>query len=256
MTRRTCCHPGHVTLLVGLAFVFATAPAHAQNEKGGAAGAVLDAATGLPLRGAHISIAGKRRATTAKDGSFRIDELPTGDILMRIERDGYTGVVENVLIHGGWVTAVEFELTPMVVMLDALTVQAGLGARAPRGEDPASVVRGDRIGAGGSAESLAGQLPGVHVIRPGAIGSGGRIMIRGPSSITGSNEPIFYVDGVRVEGRTPTMTPSTGGYWVLDFIDPGSIDRIEVLRGPATATRYGLEAANGVVLIYTRRGGD
>jgi TonB-dependent starch-binding outer membrane protein SusC len=98
-------------------------------------------------------------------------------------------------------------------------------------------------------------------MRPsGTTGSGGRILMRGISSLSLSNDPVIYVDGVRVGTSQQTYGQESRGpqgkaAYLLDFVDPRDIDRIEVLRGPATAVRFGLDAASGVILIYTKRGG-
>ena len=98
---------------------------------------------------------------------------------------------------------------------------------------------------------------GVQVLRPnGSVGSGGRILIRGLKSIALPNDPVIYVDGIRIQASlaNPVARGMEQGFFALDFIDPATIDRIEVLRGPATAVRYGLDSAGGVILIYTKRG--
>ncbi len=92
-------------------------------------------------------------------------------------------------------------------------------------------------------ELLEGRVAGVQVLR--APGGGISIRIRGQSSINGDNEPLYVVDGMPVfvaEGRG------------LNWLNPGDIKRIEILKDASATSLYGMRGANGVVLITTRRG--
>ena len=101
-------------------------------------------------------------------------------------------------------------------------------------------------------EALAARIPGVSV-QPatGVTGQGARIRIRGSASLSQSNNPIIYIDGVRADNGGSGSGASTSR---LDDIDPNSIERIEVLKGAAAATLYGTEASNGVIQIFTKKG--
>ena len=111
---------------------------------------------------------------------------------------------------------------------------------------------------------LMGKVPGLAVIpSTGLAGSGSKVRLRGSASVSLSNQPLVYVDGVRMRSdgypenlpligersRGPNDTPSP-----LNDIDPADIERVEVVRGPAAATLYGTEAAAGVIQIFTKRG--
>jgi len=92
----------------------------------------------------------------------------------------------------------------------------------------------------------------------GMTGEGARIRIRGNASLSQSNEPIVFVDGVRINSSGDfSFNIGAGGGGSpsrLDDLDPASIDRIEVLKGAAAATLYGTEASNGVIQIFTKKG--
>ena len=92
-------------------------------------------------------------------------------------------------------------------------------------------------------ELLEGQVAGVQVIR--LPGGGIAIQIRGPGSISGNTEPLYVVDGMSVN-----VAAGQG----LDWLNPGDILRIEILKDASTTSMYGVRGANGVVLITTRRG--
>ncbi len=108
-------------------------------------------------------------------------------------------------------------------------------------------------------DALQGRIPGmVGLASSGVTGEGSRIRIRGSSSLSQSNEPIVFVDGIRVDGGGGFGgSVSDGGSASpsrLDDINPESIDRIEVLKGAAAATLYGTEASNGVIQVFTKNG--
>ena len=95
---------------------------------------------------------------------------------------------------------------------------------------------------GRAEELLAGRFPGVEVYRaPGGIA----IRIRGASSVYGSSEPLYVVDGMPIE-------PGPGG--ALVGINPADIEKIEVLKDAGSTAQWGVRGANGVILIKTKRG--
>jgi TonB-linked SusC/RagA family outer membrane protein len=104
--------------------------------------------------------------------------------------------------------------------------------------------------------ALQGQVAGVHITNAGPTGGTARIVIRGNSSISGSNQPLFIVDGVPVSNASN----SNSGYGGIDYgnlvqdIDPANIESISVLKGPNAAALYGSRASNGAVVITTKSG--
>ena len=122
-----------------------------------------------------------------------------------------------------------------LVMIAAACASAGGGNTKDISDEPASA-GGQRL-----EDMFAGKFPGVEVSR---VPTGGiRIRIRGASTILGGTEPLYIIDGVRVQS-------GTGG---LLFLDPGDIQKIEVLKDIGSTSLYGSEGANGVVLITTKR---
>jgi TonB-dependent SusC/RagA subfamily outer membrane receptor len=105
---------------------------------------------------------------------------------------------------------------------------------------------------------LIGQrTPGVVMLGGGnQVGTGGRIRIRGAGSMGLPNDPIVYIDGVRMDSNPTSGPGQRGGSSIsrINDISPEDIESIEIIKGPAAATLYGTEASNGVVQIVTKRG--
>ena len=108
-------------------------------------------------------------------------------------------------------------------------------------------------------ELLNGRAAGVSIVASsGQVGTGSRIRVRGASSLSLSNDPLIYVDGVRVD-NTQASGPSNQGFGSASIsrwndFNPDDIESIEVIKGPAAATLYGTEASNGVIQIITKKG--
>jgi TonB-dependent SusC/RagA subfamily outer membrane receptor len=93
-------------------------------------------------------------------------------------------------------------------------------------------------------ELLIGRVPGVRMVQ--LPGGGIAVRVWGPSTFVGDNEPLYVVDGVPVH-----VTPGRG----VDWLNPGDVASIRVLKDVSETAAYGVRGGNGVVLITTRRGG-
>ncbi|WP_324677470.1 TonB-dependent receptor [Hymenobacter sp. GOD-10R] len=104
-------------------------------------------------------------------------------------------------------------------------------------------------------QALVGQLAGVQVKQTtGVPGRGFSVQVRGAGSITANNEPLYVIDGFPLEAASQNSSGRFGNGSPLDNINPNDIENIEVLKDAAAAAIYGSRAANGVVLITTKRG--
>ena len=106
---------------------------------------------------------------------------------------------------------------------------------------------------------LNGRTPGVTLLaNSGVVGAGSTVRIRGVSSFSLTNQPLIYVDGVRVDNSQSTgvQNQSFGAATTTRWNDfnPDDIESIEIVKGPAATTLYGTEAANGVIQIITKKG--
>src|SRR2546423_8608100 len=115
-----------------------------------------------------------------------------------------------------------------------------------------------RAGAAGTlADLLTARVPGVAVFHgSGTIGTASRILIRGATSFQSGDAPQIYVDGIRIDDDAATLTIAVGGQNTsrVDDLNVEDIATIAVLPGPAATALYGSDAANGVLLVTTKRG--
>lgn len=139
------------------------------------------------------------------------------------------------------------------------------GAAAPphtaTGADVAIVDSATMASGGGRtvSELLTARLPGVSVMRSsGVVGTGSRIRLRGPSGIVAPQEPLVFLDGMRVDGDAHSISLDAGGQAPsrIDDIPVEDVKCIFVFRGPATTAAYGTDASGGVIHIVTRAAGD
>jgi len=184
-------------------------------------------------------------------------------VILRIRCVGYGSSNKVVTVTADAPATADFAMPAVAIGLDAVVV-TGTGVATERrklGNTVATVDASELKNAPvqNVSEMLAARTPGVSLLPSGGLsGEGARIRIRGAASLSQPNEPIVYVDGVRVDrggGFGDYVGTGGGGYPSrLDDINPESIEHIEVLKGPAAATLYGTEASAGVIQIFTKRG--
>ncbi|MEO8909567.1 MAG: SusC/RagA family TonB-linked outer membrane protein [Gemmatimonadaceae bacterium] len=237
------------------------APASAANaQTGTVSGTVLD--RGLnPLPNAQVTVQGTRLGTqTDANGRFRIGGVSGTNAVLEVRRLGYK--MNTITVAVGTETRVSLE--PASINLDAVVVtgQPGSTARRTLGVDIAQIDASEitaKAPINNVQNLINGRAPGVTILQnSGVIGSGATVRIRGVSSFSLSNQPLIYVDGIRVDNSQGTgpvnqsFGASTTTRW-NDF-NPDDIESIEIVKGPAAATLYGTEAANGVIQIITKKG--
>jgi TonB-linked SusC/RagA family outer membrane protein len=224
-------------------------------------GTVRDAGSGTGLANAQVFVAGAPAgtpvgATTNAAGAYRIVNAPAGTVELRVRLLGFAQASQTVAVAPGRTARADFSLQRSAVQLD-MVVTTGTGtavATKKLGNTIATVNLADveQAPVQTPTEVLAARVPGLSVLpSSGVTGAGARIRIRGSASLSQSNNPILYIDGVRADNGGSGGGAATSR---LDDIDPNSIERIEVLKGAAAATLYGTEASNGVIQIFTKRG--
>jgi TonB-linked SusC/RagA family outer membrane protein len=235
------------------------------QEAGTIAGTVNAAGTQEPLVGAQIAVVGgTQRAQSDERGHFRLTGLSgnTGALVtIEVRRIGYRE--QRVAARLGDVNlAVQLSVNP--TSLEAVVVTGTVGATEKRalGNSVAQINASDVVQTAPivSMQSLLnGRAPGLVVLpTSGEVGSGSQVRVRGLASFSLSNNPLLYVDGVRVDNAAATgpANQSFGSSSIsrLNDVNPEDIESIEVLKGPSAATLYGTEASNGVINIITKKG--
>jgi TonB-linked SusC/RagA family outer membrane protein len=254
-------HLRSVLRTLTLAALIAPVVAAAQGQQGTVAGRITDAASGQPVAGALVSVVGTALGThTNSEGQYSIRGVGAGAVELRALRVGYGEQRQPVTIVAGQTATLDFRMAPMATVLSpVVTTATGDQRRVEVGNSIAQINATDIVEK--SAVSTMGDLltakaAGVMVIPGTQTGAGIRIRIRGTSSLSLTNNPIYIIDGVRVEGATGSSSVSVGGTTPsrVGDLNPEEIESIEVVRGPSAATLYGTDAANGVIVITTKKG--
>ena len=252
---------------VALALTLAFAPidAAAQQSTGVIAGTVTDGASQRPLESAQVFIEGTGiGALTNSSGRYILLNVPAGQHTVRVQLVGYREGTTTVTVTAGQSAVADVAISQTAIELTEIVVTgAGVATEKRKLGNTIATVDVSSLEDAPIADIsqlLQGREPGVvGGFASGTTGEGSSIRIRGSASLSQSNEPIVYVDGIRVDNGggfagSTGFAGGQGGTSRLDDIDPASIDRIEILKGAAAATLYGTEASNGVIQIFTKRG--
>jgi TonB-dependent starch-binding outer membrane protein SusC len=233
-----------------------------EARQGTIAGSVTDQG-GDPIPGVRVVLVGTQRAAdTDPSGRFEMAGVPAGEHRVRASALGYRSETRTVSVASGATATVEIRLVVSALALDEIIV-TGRGTGTARREIGSSVARIDTDALEAApitsmSNLLQARAPGVHILASGGQpGQGSRILLRGIASLSQSNTPVIYVDGVRMDNSPFRGIRTTGPSWAgFDDINPADIENIEIIRGASAATLYGTEAAAGVINITTRRGLD
>ena len=243
---------------IGLALILVASRLSAQG--GAASGVVKDSATGVPVVQARIVVSGTTiGALTTESGRYTLRGIPLGSVVLAVSRIGYTPQKVTATITAGAPAVVDVTLAQATFSLDAVvTTVSGIQRKVELANSTTQIaVAGtlSELPVSNLGGLLSGRASGVQVVQTGATGTGSRIRIRGQNSFSLSNDPIVMIDGVRATSTTNNAIGTGGsGPSRLDDLNPNEIETIEIVKGPSAATLYGTEAANGVIVIKTKRG--
>lgn len=231
-------------------------------------GRVSDSRTGVGVQGAIVTVEGPSiRAATDENGNFRVANVPAGTQTITVRRLGYAPQTRRVQVTDGIDSTVSFSLEAAAHSLeDVVTTATGEQRRVEVG-NVIGTIAADSIVRTGSitqlSDLLTARVPGTQVVLSGGYsGMTPTIRIRGLSSISLANDPLIVVDGVRVANTSAALgvLNPRGGFGIFDGrlndINPDEIESIDVVKGPSAATLYGTDAANGVIVIKTKRGSN
>jgi outer membrane receptor protein involved in Fe transport len=205
---------------------------------------------------------------TQGDGNFQINGVPAGNQVVRVRMIGFGPAEKSVTVTAGQVASVDVVLTPSAVSLDEVVVTGTAGtARKREVGNSMGQIRLSEVPevSNNISNMLAGRVAGVNVTQSaGNSGAGSSIRLRGSTSVALSNQPLIYVDGVRIRGdEYPKNSPPTAGQGLrssnvnaspLNDIAPEDIERVEIIKGAAATTLFGTDAAAGVIQVFTKRG--
>jgi len=254
-----------LALVVGLLWSTVLGAQTPVPPSGTITGRVIDAGTQQPVADVSVFVEGTRRgAVTAADGSFTIGGVPAGSQTVRARRIGFAAPVQIVTVPNNGSVSVVFSLDRQAAVLQEV-VTTGYGTQR-RLAITGSVATVDadqaRTAVPTNATNLfEGRASGVQVTQnSGEPGAGAHILIRGGTSISASNEPLYVIDGVAVSNdQTEPAGFGIGGdpplpRNPLNMINPADIQSVTILKDAAATAIYGARAANGVILIETKKG--
>lgn len=202
-------------------------------------GTVKDAETGEPLIGATVLEKGTTNGTiTDLDGKFQLG-VGTPDGILIVSFVGYKSIEISVNNR----TSIEVSLPLDIEALEEVVV-VGYGIQKEKDLTSAiTTIKADEIAktpSSSAMQGLQGKVPGVQIVSSGAPGSGPKMLVRGVGTLEGDSKPLYVVDGMFLDN--------------IDFLNPADIESISILKDASAAAIYGVKAANGVVLIETKKG--
>lgn len=246
------------TLLGFVLTIFAVFSVIAQSRTITGTVTSADEPEGIP--GVNVQVQGTMiGAVTDIDGNYSI-EVPEESDVLTFSFVGFS--VQNVTI--GNRSVVDVVMAPNVRELSEVVVTA-LGVERNRNElaYSAQEVDGDQITRTRTpnfVDALSGKVAGLDIRSNNTMGGSTNVIIRGYSSITGNNQALFVIDGVPVSNANTNTEDQQRGSVGTDFgnaaadLNPDNIEAVNVLKGAAATALYGSRAANGVVMITTKKG--
>src|SRR6266436_963899 len=251
-----------LALVAGLVWAV---PLGAQEATGAITGKVVDASTQQPLANVEVAITGTpHRELSRSDGSFALNGVAAGSYRLRASRIGYGSQIQEVTVTAGGTTTAQVSLAPAAAILEPVVV-TGYGTQrreAITGSVSTVSAAAANVGVVTNVDQMIqARAAGVEVTRNnGEPGAGTQILIRGGSSISNSNEPLYVIDGVPIYNQ-PTEPPGFAAAGTpplprnpLNLLNPSDIASITILKDASATAIYGSRAANGVILVETKKG--
>jgi TonB-linked SusC/RagA family outer membrane protein len=247
-------------LLLGLTAVLMLASSELWAQERVISGRVTDADDGSGLPGVNVVLQGTTNGTvTDVNGNYSLSVPSTDGTLVFT----FVGMAtQEVPINGR--TQIDVTLTSDVAQLSEVVVTAlGLDREKASLGYATQEITGEQVTNVRDVNfmnSLSGKVAGVSIRRSNDIGGSTNVVVRGYKSLTGNNQALFVVDGIIMSNEitnTPGQQTGRGGYdygnAAMD-INPNDIETINVLKGAAATALYGSRAANGVIVITTKKG--
>ena len=233
-------------------------------QTGAIRGTVTDGVTQQGLAGVTVLLQGTTRSTaTGADGNFTLADVPAGAFTLKVTRIGYGPQERSVTVTAGGTSDERFTMTPQASILEPVVVTGYGTQRREAITGAVSTIEAAQANVGvktNFTQMIQGRAAGVDIVQNnGEPGSSSQILIRGGSSISNSNEPLYVIDGVPISNDAtqpggqglgaPSLNRSP-----LNMLNPGDIASMTVLKDASATAIYGSRASNGVVLIETKHG--
>jgi len=233
-------------------------------------GSVIESNTGDPVIGATIIVTGTPySAITDENGAFEITDVPMGELPVEISAYGHETKVVN-LSHDQILLDVTLALSEGEQIVIEGRAPVIVKQNLANGASVVSDKELNQVSAPTLDAALQGKLAGANLqFNSGAPGGGAQLRLRGISTINGQSSPLFVIDGVVISnvniqsGANVLTQAAAGGSGQanqdnpvdrISDLNPNDIESVEVLKGASAAALYGSKAANGVVIITTKRG--
>jgi TonB-linked SusC/RagA family outer membrane protein len=240
------------------ALVITGAAASAQAQTGTVSVSVTEMGGGA-IAQAQVALVGTTiGGLTGLDGKLLLRGVPAGAQTVRVLRVGFSEQKKAIEVPLGGSIGVEFQMSAVAVSLTpVVTTATGETRRVEIGNAVSSFTVSEiteKAPISSVNDVINARTPGVSVQLGTQTGTGARIRIRGANSLSLSNEPIWIIDGVRM--TSDFAGPGTGGNGAARTgdINPDEIESVEIVKGPSAATLYGTDAANGVIVVTTKKG--
>jgi len=229
-------------------------------SQGSVTGTVTDSRSGESLPGVSVVLTEIQQGTSTNiDGEYTISNVPSGTYTLRASFVGFR-TFETTVDVGSGETVQDISMNVDVLGLDDVVVTAlGFETNADQSGNSSSQVSGQNIAGSGETDVVSGlsaKTAGVNIVSTsGDPGAASRIIIRGANTISGSNEPLFIVDGIPVfNSSIGSGVAGVAQQSRINDLNPDDIESVRILKGPSAAAVWGSRAANGVVIIETKSG--
>lgn len=245
------------TRLSLMAYVLA-APLLALAQERTVTGKVSSSDDGLGLPGVNVEVPRTSTGTmTDANGNFSIVVTGESSVLV-FSYVGY--ITQEITVGSNSVINVSLvvdtkTLSEVVVTAFGLQQEKKALAFAVQEVNGSELVQSREVNI---VDALNAKVAGVQVVRQGgSAGAGSSILIRGTSSVSGNNQPLFVVDGIPINNSFRSSIGTASG---VDYsnraidLNPNDIENVSVLKGPAATALYGIQGGNGVILITTKKG--
>jgi len=232
----------------------------AQSQGATITGRVTAAGTNEPLAEARVMVVNTSVVVpTNSEGRYVLRGVPTGSVEVRVLRVGYQEQKKAVSVSPGASVTLDFLMTQAIVRLqEIVTTATGEQRRVEIGNAVSTLgdvnQRVENTATTNLSDLMVAKSPGVVLLPGNMTSSAPTVRIRGLNSLSLSNAPIYVIDGVHM--NSDAINGNVGGTNTsyLNDLNPAEIEDIEIVKGPSAATLYGTAAANGVIVITTKKG--